>query len=49
MSPALAVRELARWSDDKALDALVVAALRDHAKSICQLRSSSRDLIWQTA
>lgn len=38
MSPYSAVRELARWNDDKALDALVVGALRDQAARLREAR-----------
>jgi hypothetical protein len=41
MSPSRAVRELARWSDDKALDSIVVHALRDQARRL-STRAASR-------
>jgi hypothetical protein len=34
MTPSRAVRELARWSDDKTLDSVVVTALRARAGSL---------------
>jgi hypothetical protein len=34
MSPYRAVKELARWSDDKKLDALVIGALRERASRL---------------
>ena len=40
MSPFRAVQELARWSDDKTLDRLVIEALRDQARKL--VKPSSR-------
>ena len=34
MSPFRAVRELARWNDDKAIDTIVISALRDQARAL---------------
>ncbi len=41
MTPRRAVRELARWSDDKALDSIVVHALRDQARRL-SIRAASQ-------
>jgi hypothetical protein len=39
MSPVRAVHELARWSDDKTLDRVVIEALRDQARGLVTPRS----------
>ena len=43
LSPYRAVKELARWSDDKTLDSLVVGALRDRAYELDRVESLAAD------